>query len=235
MNKKITAMMVVLALAGMAQAATVVQTLSTGVIAPGSDTVTPLTFNAFNSSLGTLTSVTITMSVDTWGGYYTVVNATSPLPGTEVTGNDNFGITARAASGDVTLPLSLQNGITSQTSGSFDLLQSGNSYRLDGPANQGSAVHSSVQNTYSSGLNRNQFRDDYLGASTFGVSFHSGQVSSYTASGFVTYSGSSAYSDGSMTITYTYTPSEVPEPASMALFGVGVGVLALRRRFGKKA
>ena len=30
--------------------------------------------------------------------------------------------------------------------------------------------------------------------------------------------------------------SEVPEPASMALFGLGVGVLALRRRFkGKKA
>lgn len=27
----------------------------------------------------------------------------------------------------------------------------------------------------------------------------------------------------------------VPEPASMALFGIGAGVLALRRRFGKKA
>ena len=29
--------------------------------------------------------------------------------------------------------------------------------------------------------------------------------------------------------------TSVPEPASMALFGIGAGVLALRRRFGKKA
>ena len=61
-------------LAGMANAALITQSFDTGQITPGSGagTLSQFTVNQFDTSLGTLTRVTFSISLDSWGGYYTV-------------------------------------------------------------------------------------------------------------------------------------------------------------------
>lgn len=79
MNRKITSIAMAALLAGLANAATLVQTFSTGTISPGGDGFeTDFSVNQFDTSLGTLNSVTITYAVSSWGGSVYVVNTTTP-------------------------------------------------------------------------------------------------------------------------------------------------------------
>ena len=228
MNRKIASIAVISVLAGLIQAATTTQTQGTGQITPGSDTATTLTFNKFNTALGTLTEVSLTYTIATWGGSYSVANTTLPLPGTEVTGNAYLGASGYIVGSRVPDAIS-GNQIVASTSGAFDLPVNGNGYDLTGiPADYSHRISNSGGADADSG----DF-GLYTGAGTYTVTFHSGQYAANTSSGAVSYSGTAANSEGTLSIVYTYTP--VPEPASLGLFAVGGLALFLRRRFSKKA
>lgn len=218
MNKKITAMAVVLAMVGMAQAATETY---------GDNSVT---FSSTASGIGS-----VDVSVPQFNN----------LAGGEFAGKVLTSVTLSLVNASETVNLTFVNGdgqtvlsTVSLTDGAIDFGSASApvsfSHQYSVPST-GLSVPGVVTGTGTGNNTLSASLGAYQGSGTVGdmdVDF----VGTWTANGFtnggVLTSGFGGSADWSVTYNYTdYSP--VPEPCSMALFGVGAGVLALRRRFGK--
>lgn len=208
-------------LAGMANAALITQSFDTGQITPGSGagTLSQFTVNQFDTSLGTLTRVTFSISLDSWGGYYTVQNTT--IPSAPVSGFLYQGIDAYITGSRV--PDGMDTTLFAGQFKAYNLPANGNTDAINGPLyadrNQ---TGPNTQNAAAGNFGL------YEGTGTYAIDFYSSQGSYHTANGSVEGTFASAFSQGFMTVVYEYTP--VPEPSALAMLVIGCAALGLRRR-----
>lgn len=207
--------------AGIANAALITQSFDTGQITPGSGagTLSQFTVNQFDTSLGTLTRVTFSISLDSWGGYYTVENTT--VPSAPVSGQLYQGIDAYITGS--LIPSGMDTTLFAGSSKSYYLTGNGETDAINGP------VYASRNQTGPNTQNASSANFGlYEGSGTYAINFYSTQGSYHTADGSVEGTFASAFSQGFLTVVYEYTP--VPEPTALALFAIGCAAVGLRRR-----
>lgn len=216
------------ALTGFSTAATIVQTQNFSFV-PTNNTL--LTFNKFDTSLGTLTSITISTNVTKSGGSLFVDNDS----GTTATGSISQSVTINLTSGSVTLtdgalsPIGVN--ITAQTDFAVSLAADdgdGAGYTVGG-ADFGGTNFESTSTNETKNVNTSVF-GGYQGAGTYVIDAKGTQGTDTTAVGGAAFQGTPATASGDVTITYNYTPAVIPEPASALLGGIGCLALLRRRR-----
>jgi hypothetical protein len=186
--------------------------ISTLTMPPGSAT---LSFHQFNTTMGTLTGVTITLN-----DYTSVVcQATNNTDSQESFSKFYYTGTVAVLGPD---------GTTTSTSLSTSSDNSGNV-----TAFSVITVDSTENASLTSGPTSVTSISSYegSGAGTFNLTVTPNN--SFGGSGSAAVGGyTSTY--GSVTITYEYTPNVVPEPASMAMVAIGLGGLAIAHRFRRR-
>ncbi|MFM2241821.1 MAG: hypothetical protein RLZ97_676 [Verrucomicrobiota bacterium] len=213
------------------QAATIVQSQSFSVAQDDLNFV----FNKFDTSLGTLTGVSITLNYTRSGGYVVADNEGASQATISFTHNTNVGVDADQEildwtnlAGGARLLSSTSNRSTASLpnivigadseGGSADFTGS-DSYRFDLAA---------VEKTSSGSFaNISQFQ----GAGTYSVPVSVTQGTTVTGSGAFAQATQPALVEGSFTITYTYdAAAPVPEPSGAMLSMISAGILLSRRR-----
>jgi hypothetical protein len=238
----------VAALAGMAaaQAATITQNFDTGQLT--TNVSDPVSFADFNSSLGTLTSVVVTL-----GGTVErdlIFKNTSPNSGATISVTDwttSFSLTgpsgvSLSAANNATPSLSV-NAYNAGQPGSTTPVDSGGITKIGGTTfndahlaitSGGPGTYSDVGTFYNTAALAGQSQTITTGLSTFmGTStFNANASLSYGATGGNNYSRFATYADGLVTLQYNYTPVPIPAAAWLFLSGVGgLGTLFHRRKY----
>ena len=196
-----------------------------------------LTFNQFNTGLGTLQSIQVLLYLESYGGQLILDNdSTSPASGTfqfGAAGNLN-------ATTDVLLFNSSFQPIPSQVgayhSQAFSLAAdngdgSGN-YDSTGP--DGLSYVGDLEGDVKFGFIGNAFwslgTNGFLGTGTYNINYCILQWLDYGSIGGIEYAVNPINASGHVTIAYTYNP--VPEPATIVL--LTIGVFASMKRKNKK-
>ncbi len=216
-----------------ASAATIVQTENYSFTPNGS---ADLVFNQFDTSLGTLESITISISLTKTGGSLFIDND-STTPGS---GDITQTVVIDLVSSDVTLtntsfqPMGQNITAASVYSASVEgddgdtdtIVGNSDGFQDDaGPDNDGT-VFSTPVNASDSDDVASAVWGDYQGLGTYTLTVQGLQSSDTSTIGGAAFSGTPSEASGSVTVVYTYSP--VPEP-SITLLG-GLGLLGLFRR-----
>jgi hypothetical protein len=198
----------------------------------GDDT---LTFDQFNTGLGTLTSIEIIFDLSIDNGWLIEDNDDSVESNVTI----ELGAVAAISSTDV----SLIDGSFQPVVGSLDALTS-SAVSLaadngDGPGNvdasapDGTTLNGGADSNSDSGFINAVVFADYTGAGTFDIVVAVSELIDLGGLGDIegSFSAVDILSPASnVTVNYTYTPAPVPEPATMALLGLGSVVLRRKRR-----
>ncbi len=244
--RTISLMVAVPACMAAAQAATITQTFDTGQLTTNvvND---PITFADFNTSLGTLTSVVVTLggSVErdlifkntspNSGGTITVTGWTTSFT---LTGPSNVSL---SAANDATPSLTVKAYNAGQP-GSPTAVDNGTTTTIGGTTfndahlvitSGGPGTYSDVGTFYNIAALAGQSQTITTGLSTFmgSSTFNADASLSYGATGGNNYTRFATYADGLVTLQYNYTPVPVPAAVWLFLSGVGgLGTLFGRRR-----
>jgi hypothetical protein len=197
-----------------------------------------LTFNQFDNSLGTLTSIDVSADLSTSGGALKLDNdAVTAASGSVSFGarlllsgsvplidsgfNQIFPTGSVDATGSASTGLSADDG-DSEVGGTANFSYIGADYGSYAPGSL-SASHSGNVNTAVFG--------SYTGTGTYTITADASQVASYGSLGGVQAQIDPLSAGGNVTVTYNYNPT--PEPANLLLLAVALapmGIIVWRRR-----
>ena len=195
----------------------------------------PLTFDKFDSGLGTLLNVYVRANVGVTGGNVFVDN-----DGVDAaTGNAELGAELDIGSGDVNLLdaafQAIGTGVTASNSYAFNLAgDDGDGSGVDATGPDG-ASQAGIAANASDGFTavNNTFLSQFIGTgATFDVNYNVSQIFQLAFTGGVAGGFDPVNSTGSVEIYYEYDDGNnggsVPNPAPLAL--LGLGLLAMRRK-----
>jgi hypothetical protein len=213
-------------LSGVGTGATIVQMQNFSFVPDGT---APLTFNQFDTSLGTLTTITIVTNVVKTGGSLFVDNE-SAFP---ASGNISQSVTINLTS-SVALIDSGFGPIGTGVSAVSTYAASVGADDGDGAGVQSTGLDydgtsfGPASNSQTKNVNTLAF-GGYQGIGTYVVNAGGVQGFNTSAIGGAAVAIDPATVSGDVTITYTYTP--VPEPSAALLGGIGFLALLRRRRY----
>lgn len=243
MNSKLLAISAAGALAvaaGSAHAAQIMQTQNFGPTTPNFNT--NLTFNKFDGTLGTLTSVKVKVQLDVQGGFLKLDNdGVGPA-----SGNADLGALATIASMDVPLlDAGLQPvigpGVSVVTSSPFavqgndgDATNTFDDGTVDNFSMTGNAGSDMGMGIISSLFYASNYTDAIpdMTLATFGINVNVSQIFTYGSLGGIQFQGGPVSASGNVMVIYDYTP--VPAPGAAGLAALGGGLLIRRRRSNTK-
>lgn len=234
MKKTAYPLLLAAALTGVSSAATLIQTQSFAFLPDGSQ---DLTYNKFDTSLGTLTSVTVSVLLNKSGGqfevdndstesgfitlHHNVVGSLSVVSGGVSLVRDD--LSTIGASGALTATSSMAPqevlGTTGDDTETFDATGLGDYVRFN-PLNASAT---------DSGTIAAMAQAAFEGPGTFVLGAHALQSVNVTGLGGLQQAITVANVSGEVTVTYHYEP--IPEPASALLGGLGFLALLRRRRY----
>lgn len=181
----------------------------------------------FNSSLGQLTSVSITLST----GASTAITLTNDSPSAS-SGNvyDKVVFALADPSSLLGLTKTLQLGVTSTIVEDDVVTYVGTSYSLASGASTVISANKSGSTTQA--FSTQAILNEFTATSTELINFTLGTTTTTVQSntGGNTSTDQDTYVTSTVTVTYTYTPTAVPEPSTWAMIFGGIGTLALVQR-----
>ncbi len=213
--------------------ATIIQVQNFSFVPNGSQTQT---FDKFDTSLGTLESITVSVVLNKTGGRFevdndseesgtvdithSVVGSISASPGTALLRGD---FTQIGSNGTLNASNNLNGQAVAATTGddinSFNATGAGD-YIIFQPGNSSGSDSGEIGSLFFGG---------YEGTGTFTTTVNANQISSATGLGGLQQAFTVSNVSGTVTVTYNYTAA-VPEASSSLLGAIGTLLLVRRRR-----
>jgi hypothetical protein len=194
------------------------------------------TFNQFDTSLGTLTAIEITLTINSDGGIYILDNDSA----SNASGTFEFGAMGSISSTDVVLLNSMfaavPGNVGAYHSQAFSLAANNGDGigNIDATGPDGMTYTGSSESNTKTGTVSNMLwsmgAKGFLGTGTYNLLCSVIQWSNLTSSGGVEYSVTPVTASGSGQVKYVY--DAIPEPATMIILALGA-LIPMKKRFRK--